>query len=447
MSKRNSNKREEKRKSRVLRKVLLLLLLLLILLIAFIAYRIKENGGGMQGLLSTLVGHNAETLENLDKIQVLVMGVSTDNGGKLTDTIIVGTYDPKTQHVSLLSIPRDTFVGKNEATASAYDKINALYQKSPEKTLEAVNNITGLDLKYYVVIDNQALIKLVDVIGGVEFEVPYVPGGMVYDDPTQDLHINLQSGMQLIDGEKAEQLLRYRHGNPDKNGKMTTYPEEYGGNDIGRMKTQRNFIMATIKQTVQAKNIFKIKEIIDIAYEYIETNMPISVMKDYVPYAVNVKVDEMQSEYLPGVSEQVGPQKLWVYKVNKTETEKLIKKLYSEDETDEVENTETPVTNNTPTDTNVEKSDASKIKIEILNGSGSDATATKVKKALSNKGYKITKVTPTTTTAKTTIINKTEVDEQFEQDIKNILGVGNISTSSVSSNNVDITIIIGKDYK
>ena len=447
MSKRNSNKREEKRKSRVLRKVLLLLLLLLILLIAFIAYRIKENGGGMQGLLSTLVGHNAETLENLDKIQVLVMGVSTDNGGKLTDTIIVGTYDPKTQHVSLLSIPRDTFVGKNEATASAYDKINALYQKSPEKTLEAVNNITGLDLKYYVVIDNQALIKLVDVIGGVEFEVPYVPGGMVYDDPTQDLHINLQSGMQLIDGEKAEQLLRYRHGNPDKNGKMTTYPEEYGGNDIGRMKTQRNFIMATIKQTVQAKNIFKIKEIIDIAYEYIETNMPISVMKDYVPYAVNVKVDEMQSEYLPGVSEQVGPQRLWVYKVNKTETEKLIKKLYSEDETDEVENTETTVTNNTPTDTNVEKSDASKIKIEILNGSGSDATATKVKKALSNKGYKITKVTPTTTTAKTTIINKTEVDEQFEQDIKNILGVGNISTSSVSSNNVDITIIIGKDYK
>lgn len=447
MSKRNSNKREGKRKSRALRKVLLLLLLLLILLIAFIAYRIKENGGGMQGLLSTLVGHNAETLENLDKIQVLVMGVSTDNGGKLTDTIIVGTYDPKTQHVSLLSIPRDTFVGKNEATASAYDKINALYQKSPEKTLEAVNSITGLDLKYYVVIDNQALIKLVDVIGGVEFEVPYVPGGMVYDDPSQDLHINLQSGMQLIDGEKAEQLLRYRHGNPDKNGKMTTYPEEYGGNDIGRMKTQRNFIMATIKQTVQAKNIFKIKEIIDIAYEYIETNVPISVMKDYVPYAVNVNVDEMQSEYLPGVSEQVGPQKLWVYKVNKTETEKLIKKLYSEDETDEVENTETPVTNNTTTDTNVEKSDASKIKIEILNGSGSDATATKVKKALSNKGYKITKVTTTTTTAKTTIINKTEVDEQFEQDIKNILGVGNISTSSVSSNNVDITIIIGKDYK
>ena len=447
MSKRNSNKREGKRKSRALRKVLLLLLLLLILLIAFIAYRIKENGGGMQGLLSTLVGHNAETLENLDKIQVLVMGVSTDNGGKLTDTIIVGTYDPKTQHVSLLSIPRDTFVGKNEATASAYDKINALYQKSPEKTLEAVNSITGLDLKYYVVIDNQALIKLVDVIGGVEFEVPYVPGGMVYDDPSQDLHINLQSGMQLIDGEKAEQLLRYRHGNPDKNGKMTTYPEEYGSNDIGRMKTQRNFIMATIKQTVQAKNIFKIKEIIDIAYEYIETNVPISVMKDYVPYVVNVNVDEMQSECLPGVSEQVGPQKLWVYKVNKTETEKLIKKLYSEDETEEVESTETPTTNNTTTDTNVEKSDASKIKIEILNGSGSEATATKVKKALSNKGYKITKVTTTTTTAKTTIINKTDVDEQFEQDIKSILGVGNISTSSVSSNNVDITIIIGKDYK
>ena len=134
------------------------------------------------------VNHDENTLKDLDTLQVLLMGVSTDNGLKLTDTIIVGSYDPKTQKASLLSIPRDTFVGKNIKTGGGSDKINALYQSGgAEKTLEAVNEITGLDLKYYMVIDNQALIKLVDVIGGVEFEVPYVPGGMVYDDPTQDL--------------------------------------------------------------------------------------------------------------------------------------------------------------------------------------------------------------------------------------------------------------------
>ena len=217
MAKQNKNKREKKtkkkKKSKILKKILISLLIILIALIVWIAYKTQKNGGGMQGLLSTLVGHNEETLKNLDSIQVLLMGVSTDNGGKLTDTIIVATYDPKTQDASLLSIPRDTFVGKNPQTGTGMDKINALYQKSPEKTLAKVNEITGLDIKYYMVIDNEALIKLVDVIGGVDFNVPI---DMVYDDETQDLHINLKAGMQKINGEKAEQLLRYRHGNLDK---------------------------------------------------------------------------------------------------------------------------------------------------------------------------------------------------------------------------------------
>ena len=234
MAKQNKNKREKKtkkkKKSKILKKILISLLIILIALIAWIAYKTQKNGGGMQGLLSTLVGHNEETLKNLDAIQVLLMGVSTDNGGKLTDTIIVATYDPKTQDALLLSIPRDTFVGKNPQTGTGMDKINALYQKSPEKTVEKVNEITGLNIKYYMVIDNEALIKLVDVIGGVDFNVPI---DMVYDDETQDLHINLKAGMQKINGEKAEQLLRYRHGNLDKKtGKyLGTYPAEYGGND------------------------------------------------------------------------------------------------------------------------------------------------------------------------------------------------------------------------
>ena len=58
--------------------------------------------------------------------------------------------------------------------------------------------------------------------------------------------------------------------------------------------------MATAKQTLQAKNILKVKEIVDIAYEYVETNLSISVIKDYVPYAVNIDVSNIKSEVLPG---------------------------------------------------------------------------------------------------------------------------------------------------
>ena len=435
-------------KSKILKKILLFLLIALIILIGWIAYRTQKNGGGMQGLLSTLVGHNEETLKNLQPIQVLLMGVSTDNGGKLTDTIIVATYDPKNQSASLLSIPRDTFVGKNPQTGTAMDKINTLYLKSPEKTLTKVNEITGLDIKYYMVIDNEALIKLVDVIGEVEFNVPI---DMVYDDDSQDLHINLKAGMQKLDGNKAEQLLRYRHGNLDKKtGRyLGTYPAEYGGNDYGRMRTQREFMIETVKQTIQAKNILKVKEIIDIAYEYIETNLSISTIKDYVPYAVNINIDAIQSAVLPGGS--YGPTTkpsypLWFFIPDKKETAKLINELYSNNSESE-EETETDNSSTNTTNSNVSKTEASKIKIEILNGSGSSESLEKLKKALSTKGYKVTKTTSTNDTAKTTIINKSDIDTEFIDNIKSILGTENVSSNSVSSSDVDITIILGKDYK
>ena len=49
--------------------------MILIVLVAGIIYKTKQNGGGMTGLLSTLVGHNEETLKNLEPIQVLLMVV------------------------------------------------------------------------------------------------------------------------------------------------------------------------------------------------------------------------------------------------------------------------------------------------------------------------------------------------------------------------------------
>ena len=415
-------------------------------MIVGIVYKTKQNGGGVTGLLSVLVGHDEETLKKLETIQVLLMGVSTDNGGKLTDTIMIGSYDPKSQNASLLSIPRDTFVGKNPQTGTGSDKINSLYQKGPEKTLEKVNELTGLDIKYYMVIDNQALIKLVDVIGGVEF---YVPDDMDYDDTSQDLHIHLKKGLQLLDGDKAEQLVRFR-----KNNDGTTYSGDHEKDDYGRMSTQREFIIETVKQTIQAKNILKIKDIIDIAYEYVETNLSIAIVKDYVPYAINVNIDGIQSAVLPGGS--YGPSTtpsypLWFFVADKKETAKLIEQLYGSeeviDETTEeiVDNEESQNATETPV-VEINKDDASDVKIELLNGTSSKDVLTKVKKHLENQGYKVISTTSTTTTSKTTIINKTDVDEKFTNNIKDVLGVGNISTSSVSSNNVDITIILGKDY-
>src|SRR5699024_11040122 len=148
------------------------------------------------------------------------LGISTDQTGvDLTDTIIVASYNPNTQKATLLSIPRDTYTGKNPSKATPSDKINELYSytKGPEATLKLINEITGLNINHYAVIKTEALIKLVDAIGGVDFNVPI---DMDYDDETQELHIHLKAGQQHLNSDQAEQLVRFRHNND-----LTSYPE------------------------------------------------------------------------------------------------------------------------------------------------------------------------------------------------------------------------------
>ncbi len=429
--------KKKKKKSKVVKKILFLIIILLIICVGIFGYKTHVNGGGVQGLLATLVGNDRETLEELKPIQFLLLGVSTDLGGKITDTIMVATYNPKDQTASLLSIPRDTYTGKDHSQGTPNEKINALYTKGIDRILAKVNELTGLDLKYYMVVDNEALIKLVDVIGGVEFDVPI---NMNYHDDTQGLSIELSKGLQVLDGNHAEQLLRFR-----KNDDGTGYPAKYGSDDIGRMKTQRNFIMATAKQTLQAKNIFKIKDIIDIIYEYVETNISISNIKSYVPYAINFNVENLKSVVLPGTS--VGPTQsgnlyapYWFILTNKTEAKKLVESLYFENEE------ETSNTDNNGQVIDIPTSETNEIKIEVLNASGSKNKLNKVQKLLKEKGYNV-KTNDVEVISKTTIINNTDVDGKYIEQIQELLGVGVLSSSTTASNNTDVTIIIGKDYK
>ena len=201
MNKKVKDIKEKKPKKRhTALKVILIILLVIILMISiFVFFSAYKNGWGVKGMIQTAMGQDERNLKDLDPFTVLIMGVSEDISSKLTDTLMVASYNPKTQKATLISIPRDTFVGTNKQKATSYDKINALYQSSPEKTLAAVNKITGLDIKYYVVISNNALVQLVNEIGGVEFDVPI---DMNYDDSSQKLAIHLKKGKQKLSRRK-----------------------------------------------------------------------------------------------------------------------------------------------------------------------------------------------------------------------------------------------------
>lgn len=437
------NKRNVRKKKKTGRKILLGILLVLLIAIGLFTYKTYKNGGGLSGMLATAVGHNEETKKNLKEIKVLILGVSTDLDSELTDTIMVASYNPNTQKASLLSIPRDTFTGKNKKRATASQKINSIYNyyRNPQKTLEAVNELTGLDIQYYILVRTEALIKLVDTIGGVEFNVPR---DMIYDDPTQNLHINLKGGMQLLDGDKAEQLVRWRHSNPDKNGNMTTYPTEYGNDDFGRMRTQRDFIVATIKQTLKLSNILKIGQILEIAHENVETNLELSYIKDYIPYAVEFNIENMQTATLPGTtpdwSETNG---VSIFVMNEKEAKELIESLFNSNGNDGKSQINNILNETAETSTTV----SSQISIELINGTGDKVKLEKAQRLLEEAGYNIKKTGTTSSISKTVITNKKDISGDDLKNLKEVLGVGSITTNKSSTSLVDVSIIIGKDFE
>lgn len=439
INKQKKNKKNKK-KMKTWKKVLLVILLVVLVAIGWFTYRTYKNGGGLSGMLATVVGHDENTKKNLPEIKVLVLGVSNGIEAKLTDTIMVASYNPNTQKATLLSIPRDTYIGTNTKKATAGQKINAIYNISekPEKVLTEVNKITGLDIKYYLVIETTALRKVVDTIGGVKFDVPI---NMDYDDTSQNLAIHIKKGEQVLNGEQAEGVVRFRHNNDG-----TSYPVEYGDNDIGRMRTQREFLKAVMQQTLKIENIFKLGQWLDILNENVKTNLDFSVVKDYIPYGVEFNTDDLLTDTLPGTTPDLSTtNNVSIFVYNKKETEKLVEELfYNRDITEESENTDENAVNNISSSSSTSSKD---IKIEILNGTGNSKTLSTVTEELKAAGYNVTKTGTTNTTKKTSILNKKDVTETELKNIKETIGVGTISNSKSSSSKVDVTIIIGTDYE
>ena len=316
-------KSKKDKKSKISKKKIALIIasviavVIILVGISFGKYVYQAEGDVKKAVLNMASDVAVNIVGNDEPIFVLVLGISEDITSKLTDTIMVGGYNPETQKAFLVSIPRDTFVGTNEATASGWDKINALYQKDVTRTIKAVEERTGLNIENYVVVRNTMLPALVNAIGEVEFDVPI---DMDYDDPTQDLHIHLKAGVQMIDGDKAEQLLRFRHNN---NG--TSYPSSYGDNDYGRMKTQREFIKVVAKQLININNVGKLKSIAEAVFGNLETNMSIGDMIGYIPYAIGFNVEDLRMEQLPGSGAMLN--KLSFYKASHTRSKALMDEL------------------------------------------------------------------------------------------------------------------------
>ena len=207
-----------------------------------------------------------ETTNGKSKINVLIVGV--DKSKYLSDVIMVVRYDEELGKVMAMSIPRDTYVNYKGGTML----INSVYGAGKRSggeggginaIAETVTRLTGLKINYYVQFEVGTFAKLIDELGGVEFNVPQ---NMDYDDPVQDLHIHVKKGFQVLDGEDAEAMVRFRG-----------YPQA----DLKRVEVQQDLFKAIIQQKLSAAYVTKIPAVYGAIRNDVKCNMDLSDMLKY----------------------------------------------------------------------------------------------------------------------------------------------------------------------
>jgi len=218
-----------------------------------------------------------------DKANIMIMGVDSreDDVGR-SDTLMVATIDPKKDQASLLSIPRDTRVKiKNHG----FDKINHAYAfGGHELTKDTVENFLGVTLDHYIIIDTHAFQRIIDTIGGIDIDVEK---RMYYEDPWDDdggLVINLQPGMQHMDGKTAITYVRYR----DEEG------------DLGRIQRQQKFMKAIFDKIASPSIIMKIPSIIKEVSNSIKTDMSIRQMIEFAGTIKESQKNGLKTDMVPG---------------------------------------------------------------------------------------------------------------------------------------------------
>jgi len=252
-----------------------------------------------------------------DPINFLVL--VGDKSEANTDTILLVNYDPSKTKLSIMSLPRDTRVN---VSGMSIPKINGIFaRKNGHKLLmDTVSELLNVKVSYYVYLNISTFRQIIDLLGGVEY---YVPVDMDYDDPVQNLHIHLKKGLQVLDGEKAEQFLRFRHPNGAYSQEMLKY---YDGSDLKRIEAQQNFLKELIRQKANIIYLPKLNEIINLVYDNLETNITLPEVLNLTRGITNFSLDNVSFFTLPGESKVIDG--IWYYIHNQEETEKIISEYF-----------------------------------------------------------------------------------------------------------------------
>lgn len=245
-------------------------------------------------------------------VNALLLGVDED--GLRTDTIMVASFNLDTAELKLLSIPRDTRVYvQNRDQTRRLNEVHAMGTSKgivgPVGTAQAVTQLTGIPINYYIEFSFDAIENLFKTLGPITYTVPDVEGGgrgMNYEDPVQDLYIHLKPGEQKLNSEQILQFMRYRKGDSDH----------------ARSERQQGIIKAMVEQKLGLSLIFKIPKIFSQLNSDLSTNLSVSDVSKYAKYLGDLSAEKISSYQLPGEDKKQGGK--WYFICDKEKTKALV---------------------------------------------------------------------------------------------------------------------------
>ncbi|MDR1706265.1 MAG: LCP family protein [Clostridiales bacterium] len=222
----------------------------------------------------------------------------TDEGGKnggRTDGMMLGCYNTEDESLNLISIPRDSRTTVTDEMregmikgAPSSMKMTEVYHYAKNGagavyTVKQIEDTFGIKIQYYALMDLEGFQYVIDEIGGVEFDVPQ---NMFYEDPYQDLYIDIKKGRQILNGHDAMGLVRFR--------------ATYASGDIKRMEVQQAFATAAVSQVLSKDNLFKnAGTILEAVFNYVDSNLSATDALRYLDHVRRLKPENIHTYTMP----------------------------------------------------------------------------------------------------------------------------------------------------
>lgn len=220
--------------------------------------------------------------------------IGHDRVAVLADVIMLVNYNVTDGEVAIMQIPRDTHIDGDGSYTQINVAFSQMYAKaymngSKNPTLDAANGLASLleknlciNINYSAVMNLDGFINIVDIIGGVEMNVPY---DLQYEDEFQNLYINIKAGYQTLNGAQAEGFVRYRHN--------------YVQADIGRENAQKIFMAAFMKKLISSIDVSSATQIAGQVFKNVTTDLKVDDIVYFGRNALSLSLSKITLMTIP----------------------------------------------------------------------------------------------------------------------------------------------------